>query len=170
MGQLSTGKKTPGGAGTHTGHTRDTQAHKGTRITPTNLTTIQTHQHTTRTSARRPKPRPTQQPQARSRPLPAVDSEEAAPSEPDPASTRSTTGTVYSAKSSPLTLTLTIGQCVRVRVKCVRIHSVWKGPTSALPNTTPTENAARHRSSPSPPRERCSARGARTHWMQAFRQ
>ena len=31
MGQLSTGKKTPGGAGTHTGHTRDTQAHKGTR-------------------------------------------------------------------------------------------------------------------------------------------
>jgi hypothetical protein len=29
-----TGKKTPGGAGTHTGHTRDTQAHKGTRITP----------------------------------------------------------------------------------------------------------------------------------------
>ena len=34
------------GAGTHTGHTRDTRAHKGTRITPTNLTTIQTHQHT----------------------------------------------------------------------------------------------------------------------------
>ena len=34
-----TGKKTPGGAGTHTGHT-------GTRITQTNLTTIQTHQPT----------------------------------------------------------------------------------------------------------------------------
>ena len=32
---------------------------------------------------------PTPQPQARSRPLPAADSEEAAPSEPDPASTRS---------------------------------------------------------------------------------
>ena len=31
-------------------------------------------------------PRPTQQPQAWSRPLPAADSEEAAPSEPDPAS------------------------------------------------------------------------------------
>ena len=26
------GKKTPGGAGTHTGHTRDTRAHKGTRM------------------------------------------------------------------------------------------------------------------------------------------
>ena len=50
--------KHPGGAGTHrtryAGHTR---AHKGTRITQTNLTTSQTHQHTTRTSARRPKPR-----------------------------------------------------------------------------------------------------------------
>ena len=34
----STGKKTPGGAGTHTGHTRDTRAHTGTRITQTNLT------------------------------------------------------------------------------------------------------------------------------------
>jgi hypothetical protein len=55
------------------GHTRDTRAHKGTRTTQTNLTTIQTHQqHTSRTSARRPKPRPTQQPQARSRPLPAA--------------------------------------------------------------------------------------------------
>ena len=54
--------------GTHTGHTRDTLAHKGTRTTQTNLTTIQTHQqHTSRTSARRPKPRPTQQPQARAR-------------------------------------------------------------------------------------------------------
>jgi hypothetical protein len=32
------GKKTPGGAGTHTGHTRDTRAHKGKRTTQTNLT------------------------------------------------------------------------------------------------------------------------------------
>ena len=42
-----------GGAGTHTGHTRDTRAHKGTHTgtTQTNLTTIQTHQqHTTRTT------------------------------------------------------------------------------------------------------------------------
>ena len=37
-----TGKKTPGGAGTHTGHARDTRAHTGTRNTQTNLTTIQT--------------------------------------------------------------------------------------------------------------------------------
>jgi hypothetical protein len=33
----------PGGAGTHAGHTRDTRAHNGTRITQTNLKTIQTH-------------------------------------------------------------------------------------------------------------------------------
>ena len=33
------GEKTPGGAGTHTGHA-------GTRITQTNLTTIPTHQRT----------------------------------------------------------------------------------------------------------------------------
>ena len=33
-----TGKKTPGGAGTHTGHARDTRAHTGTRNTQTNLT------------------------------------------------------------------------------------------------------------------------------------
>jgi hypothetical protein len=71
----------------HTRDTRDTRTHKGTQ---TNLTTNHTHQqHTPRTSARRPKPRPTQQPQARSRPLPAADSEEAAPSKPDPASARS---------------------------------------------------------------------------------
>ena len=45
--RYSTGKKTPGGAGTHTGK-RDTRTHKGTRTTQTNLTTIQTHQqHTT---------------------------------------------------------------------------------------------------------------------------
>ncbi len=49
--ELCTGKKTPGGAGTHTGHARDTRAHKVTRTTQTNLTTIQTHQqHTSRTS------------------------------------------------------------------------------------------------------------------------
>ena len=33
-------EKETGGAGTHTGHTRDTRAHKGTRITQTNLTTF----------------------------------------------------------------------------------------------------------------------------------
>ena len=86
---LGTGKKTPG----EPGHTRDTspldtRAHTGTRITQTNLTTIQTHQHT-RTTSRRPNPRPArgpaQQPQPRCRTLPAADSEEAAPSEPDPA-------------------------------------------------------------------------------------
>ena len=58
------GKKTPGGAGTHTGHTRDTRAHTGTRITQTNLTTIQTQRHT-RTTTRRPKPWPAQHPQGR---------------------------------------------------------------------------------------------------------
>jgi len=76
----------------HTGHTRDTRAHTGTPITKTNLTTI-----TTRTTARRPRnsgrlnsrspgadrssvasPRPTQ-----------ISDQEAAPSEPDPAATRS---------------------------------------------------------------------------------
>jgi hypothetical protein len=52
------GKKIPGGAGTRTGRTQDTRAHKGTRVTPTNLTTIQpskstnTPQPSTRTSAR----------------------------------------------------------------------------------------------------------------------
>ena len=46
--KTGTGKKTPGGAGTHTdtGHARDTRAHTGTRITQTNLTTIQTQRHT----------------------------------------------------------------------------------------------------------------------------
>ena len=39
------GKKTPGGAGTHTEHT-------GTRITQTNLTTIKTHQPTAGTVQR----------------------------------------------------------------------------------------------------------------------
>jgi len=52
----------------HTRDTRNTRTHKGTQTTQTNLTTIETHQqHTPRTSARRPKPRPTQQPQARYR-------------------------------------------------------------------------------------------------------
>ena len=52
--KTGTGKKTPGGAGTHTdtGHARDTRAHTGTRITQTNLTTIQTQRHT-RTTTRR---------------------------------------------------------------------------------------------------------------------
>ena len=63
------GKKTPGGAGTHTGHTRDTRAHTGTRITQTNLTTIQTQRHTRKTT-QRPNPRPTQL-LVWSRPLPA---------------------------------------------------------------------------------------------------
>ena len=41
----------------HTQDTRDTRAHAGTRITRTNLTTIQTQRHT-RTTARRPWRRP----------------------------------------------------------------------------------------------------------------
>ena len=52
-----TGGREPG----HTRDTWDTRAHTGTRITQTNLTSIQTHQHT-RTTARRLSPRPTQQP------------------------------------------------------------------------------------------------------------
>ena len=68
------------------------QAHKGTRITPTNLTTIQIHQHTQPARQRDGRSNRgrlnSRRAQARSRPLPAVDSEEAAPSEPDPASTR----------------------------------------------------------------------------------
>ena len=71
--------------GTHTGHA-GAQGHTDHTDEPHNHPNSPTH---TRTSAQRPKPRPTQQPQARSRPLPAADSEEAAPSEPDPASTRS---------------------------------------------------------------------------------
>ena len=46
VSRVSRGKKTPGGAGTYTEHTRDrghAGAHKGTRITPMTLTTIQTH-------------------------------------------------------------------------------------------------------------------------------
>ena len=88
-----TGKKTPGGAGTHTGHT---SAHADIRRTQTNLLTSQASKPNDTPArprdSRNPKPRPTQQqpeqPQARSRPLPTADSEEAAPSEPDPASTR----------------------------------------------------------------------------------
>ena len=105
------GKKTPGGGGepvqyrvhngTHTGHT-GAHGHTDHTHTQTNLTSIQTqrattHPHVKHVTARlhatptaeSPKPRPTQQPQARSRPLPAADSDEATPSEPDPASTRS---------------------------------------------------------------------------------
>ena len=49
------GKETPVVAGTHKGHTRDTRAQTGTRITQTNLTTIQTHKHT-RTAIQTVKP------------------------------------------------------------------------------------------------------------------
>jgi hypothetical protein len=49
-GNTETGKKTPGEPG-HTRDTQDTRAQMGTRITQTNLTTIQTQRHT-RTSAR----------------------------------------------------------------------------------------------------------------------
>jgi hypothetical protein len=73
-----TGKQTPGGAGTHTGHT--------------DRRTSQPSQPTThpRETARRPNQRPTQvRPQPRSRPLPAADSEErpppANPTQPPPA-------------------------------------------------------------------------------------
>ena len=65
---VSTGKKTPGGAGTRTGH-------KDTRITQTNLTSaIQTHQRTTPVTtpeAEPTDPRPTQKrpPRANPRPL-----------------------------------------------------------------------------------------------------
>ena len=75
---------------TCTGHTgpRDTRAHAGKRITRTNLTTIHPNPTTqTRTKTATDSTAPAQeQPQARSRPLPAADSEEAAPGEPDPAS------------------------------------------------------------------------------------
>ena len=77
------------------GHTGDTRAHTGTWITQTNLTTIQTHQHTRTTRDDRIRGRlngRSAQPAAqvpRSRTLPAADSEEAAPSESDPAASRS---------------------------------------------------------------------------------
>jgi len=92
--------------GTHTGHAgaqRHTdhtdEPHKSQPSKPTNNTQVPAR----RTSARRPKPWPTQQPQARSRPLPAADSEEAAPSEPDPASTRS-------QSASPRLLSKVVGE------------------------------------------------------------
>ena len=77
---LFTGKKTPGEPG-HTG----AQGHTDHTDEPHNHPTIQKHQHTTLN----PQARPTQQPRFRGRPLPAVDSEEAAPGEPDPAASRS---------------------------------------------------------------------------------
>ena len=102
----------------HTGHTRDTRAHTGTPITKTNLTTI-----TTRTTARRPRnrgrlnsrspgadrssvasPRPTQ-----------ISDQEAAPSEPDPAATRS-------QSASPIKA---VGQCTithRPIIKCLECY------------------------------------------------
>jgi len=118
----------------HTRDTRDTRTHKGTQ---TNLTTNQTHQQQTpRTSARRPKPRPTQQPQARSQPLPAADSEEAAPSKPDPASA--------------------ISQCASPRLlKGGRRNEVF------LP-VPGTRNATDGRASGSPQRDRASRREERT--------
>ena len=79
--------------GTHTGHT-GAHGHTDHTDEPHNHPNPTTHPPLdTRTTTRRPKPQPTQQPheqrQAQSRQLPAADSEEAAPSEPDPASTRS---------------------------------------------------------------------------------
>ena len=88
------GSKTPvkrhRGEPGHTRDTRDTRAHAGIRITRTNLTTIHPNPKTqTRTKTATDSTEPQEQPQARSRPLPAADSEEAAPGEPDPASTHS---------------------------------------------------------------------------------
>ena len=81
------------------GHTRDThtgragaQGHTDHTDEPHNHPNTSNTQPACQHEPRRPKPQPrqpTQQPQARSRPLPAAESEEAAPSEPDPASTRS---------------------------------------------------------------------------------
>ena len=89
-----TGKKTPGGAGTrdtHGTHGR-TRAHGSHRRTSQPSKPNDTpHPHVARPRDGRNRlnrgrlPWPTQeQPQARSRPLPAADSEEAAPSKPDP--------------------------------------------------------------------------------------
>jgi hypothetical protein len=84
-------KRHTGGAGTLTGHTRGARAQTGTRITQTNLTTIPTHQRTHTMPHARPHDDrnldetaadSTAARQPRSRPLPAVDSEEAAPSDP----------------------------------------------------------------------------------------
>ncbi len=66
--RYSTGKKTPGGAGTHTGHA-DTQRHTDSTDEPHNHPNPPTT-HNPHVTARRPKPRPTQEPQARSRPPP----------------------------------------------------------------------------------------------------
>ena len=76
------GKKTPGGAGTHTGHTRVTRAHTGTphiQCRRTSQPSKPNDTRHTRTTTRRPKPWPSQQPQARSRPLPAADTEDFLP-------------------------------------------------------------------------------------------
>ena len=77
--------------GTHTGHA-GAQGHTDHTDEPHNHPNTSNTQPACQHEPRRPKPQPrqpTQQPQARSRPLPAAESEEAAPSEPDPASTRS---------------------------------------------------------------------------------
>ena len=79
---MTTGKKTPGGAGTHTRHTEHADAQRHTdhtdephnhRNPPTTHTPHVTRQRDDRSRGRLK----TQQPQARSRPLPAADSEEA---------------------------------------------------------------------------------------------
>ena len=90
-------KKTPGGtgggAGTHTGHT-GAHGHTDHTDEPHNHPNPPTHPHdptwsrvATRTESAAGSA--AQQPQPRSRTLPAADSEEAAPSEPDPAASRS---------------------------------------------------------------------------------
>ena len=76
------------------GHTRDTHGTRGrTKAHGPRRRTSQPSKPTNNTHPARQRDDrsrgPTQQPQARSRPLPAADSEEATPSEPDPASTRS---------------------------------------------------------------------------------
>ena len=83
-----TGKKTPGGAGTHTGHT-GARGHTDHTDEPHNHPPkpkdTNPHENRDRLNSRKNSRKPGE----RSRPLPAADSEEAAPGEPDPASTRS---------------------------------------------------------------------------------
>jgi hypothetical protein len=87
----STGKKTPGGAGTHTGHA-DTQRHTDRTDEPHNHPNPPTT-HNPHVSATTDKLRPLAAADSRAAgpesTAPAADSEEATPSEPDPASTRS---------------------------------------------------------------------------------
>ena len=133
-GSRDTGKKTPGGAGTHTGHTGHTGARGHTDHTdephnhPPKVPNPTTSTTQTRTTTRRPKPRPTQQPQeqqqARSRPLPAADSEEAAPSEPDPAST-------HSHRAPPRACSKAVGERNEgARGRCVTVPVQYTGSKS----------------------------------------